>query len=84
MLALNKSLWLQTVKKRTTKITLILQTINIIIKTNTTVCIVRITTVLTVLNLTVLNLTVPRTDVTPNIQTNQSSQIREPVTFVTS
>jgi NADH:ubiquinone oxidoreductase subunit 2 (subunit N) len=84
MLAPDKSLWLQTVKERTTKMTLILQTVNITIKTDTTVRIVRITTVLTVLNSTVPNSTVPRTGVTPNVQTDQSSQIREPATSVTS
>jgi hypothetical protein len=75
MLAPDKSLWLQTVKKRTTKMTLILRTVNITIKTDTTVRIVRITTVLTVrittvltvLNSTVPNSTVPRTGVTPNV-----------------
>jgi hypothetical protein len=92
MLAPDKSLWLQTVKKRTTKMTLTLQTVNITIKTDTTVCIVRITTVLTVrittvptvLNSTVPNSTVPRTGATPNVQTDQSSQIREPATSATN
>jgi hypothetical protein len=67
MLALDKSLWLQTVKERIIKITLTLQIINITIKTDITVCIVRITTVLTVLNLTVFNLTVLKTNATSNV-----------------
>jgi hypothetical protein len=67
MLALNKSLWLYTVKKRIIKITLTLQTVNIIIKTNTTVYIVRITTVLTAFNSIVLNSTVLKTSVTLNV-----------------
>jgi hypothetical protein len=62
MLAPDKSLWLQTVKEYTTKMTLTLQTVNITIKTDTTVYIVRITTVPTVPNLTVL-----RTGATLNV-----------------
>jgi hypothetical protein len=41
-------------------------------------------TVLTALNSTVRNSTVPRTGATPNVQTNQSSQIKEPAMSATN